>query len=80
MAQWVKNPTTTAQVAEEAWVLSPAWHGGLKDLALPQLMHKSQLQVRFNPLPENFHILRVWPFKKMAIIEKMNEFPNGSVG
>ena len=37
VAQWVKNLTVAAQVTAEAWVQSPAWYSGLKDLALPQL-------------------------------------------
>ena len=36
MAQWVKNLTVEAQVAVEVQVQFPAWHSGLKDLALPQ--------------------------------------------
>ena len=39
VTQWVKNPTAVAQAAEEAWVRSLAWCGGLKDLALPQLRY-----------------------------------------
>ena len=34
MVQWVKNPTAVVQVAVEVQVWSPAWHNGLKDLAL----------------------------------------------
>ena len=55
MALWVKNPTAVAQVAAELWVRSPAQHSGLKDLALLQLQHRSQLQLRFNSWPRNFH-------------------------
>ena len=42
---------------------SQPWHSGLKDLALPQLWHRSQLQLRsklqlrFYPWPRNFHML-----------------------
>ena len=32
MALGVKNPTAAAQGTVEAWVQSPAWHSGLKDL------------------------------------------------
>ena len=39
MAQKVKNPTATAQVATEVWVQSLAQHSVLKDLALLQLQH-----------------------------------------
>ena len=34
MVQWVKNPTTVAQAAEEARVRSLTWGCGLKDLAI----------------------------------------------
>ena len=30
---WVKNLTAAAQVTVEAWVQSPVWHSGLKDLS-----------------------------------------------
>ena len=47
MAQWIKNPPAVAQVAGEAQVLSlTQW---VKDLALPQLWRRSQLQLRFSP-------------------------------
>ena len=49
MVQWVKNLTAVAQVALEAQVQSPAQHGELKDLALPQLWFRSQLQLGFSP-------------------------------
>ncbi len=49
MAQWVKNPTVEAQMAVEVRVQFPAWHSGLKDLALPQLQCSSHLKLRFNP-------------------------------
>ena len=32
----------------------------VKDLVLLQLWHRSQLQFRFNPWPENYHMPRVW--------------------
>jgi len=32
----------------------PASHGGLKDPALPQLCHRSQLQLASDPWPENY--------------------------
>ena len=50
--------------AAEAWIPSPTQHNGLKDLALPQLQHGSQLQLRFSPWLKNFYMLQVWPFKK----------------
>ena len=43
MAHWVKNLTTGAQVAAEAWVQSLAWLSRLKDPVLPQLWHRSWL-------------------------------------
>ena len=64
MAQWVKNLTSAAQVDVEAQVRSPAQHGELKDLALPQLWHRLQLRLRFNPWPRNFRMLWVQPLKR----------------
>ena len=49
MAQWVKNPTSVALVAEDAWIQSLAWCNGLKDLVLEQLWQSLQLQLRFSP-------------------------------
>lgn len=46
VVQWVKNPKVAAQVAAEAWVLSPAWRSGLKDLVLMQLWALTQLSCR----------------------------------
>ena len=43
MGQWVKNPTSVAQFAEEVEVGSLAWYGGLKDPALLLLWHRSQI-------------------------------------
>ena len=48
MAQRVKNLTAAAQIAAEAWVQSPAHPSGLKDSALLQLWHSSQLWLRLN--------------------------------
>ena len=31
-----------------------------KDLALPQLWHRSQVWLEFDPWPGNFHMLWVW--------------------
>ena len=64
MAQWVKDPTTAAQVTKKAWVQSPAWHSRLKDLALPQLWCGSQLWLRFNPRLRNFHMSQMPSLKK----------------
>ena len=63
VAQWVKNPTAVVWVAETQ-VRSPTWSSGLKDLALPQLQCRLQLQLRFIPEAGNFHMLRAWPLKK----------------
>ena len=43
-----------------ARVWSPTGCSGLKDLALPQLLCRSQLLLRFSPWPENFHMLQEW--------------------
>ena len=67
MVQWVKNLTAEACITEEACVHSPAWHSGLKDPALPWPWHRSQLQLRFNPWPGNFHMLEIF---NMAILKK----------
>ena len=64
VAQWVKNPTAVVWVSAEAWVPSPARQSVLRDSVLWQLWCKSQLQLRFNPWPRNFHILHIWPLKK----------------
>ena len=61
MMQEVKNLTTAAWSAVEVEVRSPARSGGLKDPVLPQLQYTSQLQLRFNPWPWNFHTPQVWP-------------------
>ena len=65
VGQWVKNLTAGALVTAEAWVPSPALCSGWKDLALPQLQHRSQLWAGFNPWPRNFHIWWMWPKKKL---------------
>ena len=49
MMQSVKNLTTTAQVTAGVQVPSLAWCSGFK-------WCRSQLQLRFNPWPRNFHI------------------------
>ena len=55
VGQWVKNPIAAAQVTAETQVQSPARSSGLKDLALSQLLHRSELWLRFSPWPGNFH-------------------------
>ena len=36
----------------------------VEDLALLQLWHRLQLQLRFSPWPKNFHMLWMWAKKK----------------
>ena len=43
VAEWVKNPTIAATVPVQVQVLLLAWQCVLKDPALPQLGHRSQL-------------------------------------
>ena len=52
MAQLVKNLTAEAWVAEAVWVRSPDQLSGLKDLALPLLWCRLQLQLRFQSLAQ----------------------------
>ena len=42
----------------------PAVAQQVKDQALPQLWHRSQLWLRFDPWPRNFHVPQVWLGKK----------------
>ena len=56
VAQWVKNLTRAAWVTAEVWVLSPAWHSGLKDPVLLPLSCRLLLWLRFSLWPGNFHI------------------------
>ena len=66
IAERVENLTAVALVAVEVLVPSLAWCSGLKDPALPQLRHRSQLPLKLNPWPGNFH-MPWWPFKKKKI-------------
>ena len=66
--QWVKNLTAATQVTAEVWVQSPVQHSGLKYLVLPQLQLRSQLWLRFNHSPRNFHMPPVQPLKKKIIL------------
>ena len=61
VVEWVKNPTSVAWISAEPWVLSLAWHSGLKNLALLQLLHRLQLQHGLNPWPKDFYMLWVLP-------------------
>ena len=65
VVQWVKNLTAMVQAAAKVQGQSLAWHSGLKDLALLQLL------LRFNPWPGNFH-MPVWSYKKKIIMAKQN--------
>ena len=49
VAQWVKNLIAAAGAMRGMQVQSPAQHSGLEDPALPQLQHRLQLQLGFNP-------------------------------
>ena len=84
MVQRVKNPTAVARLAVEVWVQSPAWCRELKDPALLQLWHRSQLRLRFSPWPGNFHMLWEQPFKnkqtnKQKNRPKLKQFSGGFV-
>ena len=46
--------------------LTPGQAQQLKDVELPQLWHRSQLWLRFNPWTKNFHMPRLWQEKKMS--------------
>ena len=59
MAQEAKNRPAMTQVTAEARVQSPAWHSELKEPGLQKLQRKSQLWLRFNHGPRNFHTLWV---------------------
>ena len=39
----------------------PAVADWVKDSVLPQVWHRVQLQLGFDPRPGNFHMLQVWP-------------------
>ena len=56
--QWVKNLTVEALVTAKARVRAPAWCSGLKDLVLPQLLHRSQLGLAWiqSPIWECPHV------------------------
>ena len=44
----------------------------VKDPALPKLWHRSQLRLRFDPWPGNFHMLQVQPKKEKKKKKKDN--------
>ena len=58
MVQWFKNLTAVAQVTSggAGWIPSQAqWVQG------QQLLLRLKMQLRFNPWPRNFHMLRAQP-------------------
>ena len=60
VVQWVNEPTCLCGIAGS--IPRPAqW---VKDPVLPQLWQRSQMQLRFDPWPRNFHIPQVQPKKK----------------
>ena len=60
MVQWVKNQIATASVTMEFGVRSLAQHSGLKDPALPQLGHRSQLWLGFSAWLGNLQTIMLW--------------------
>ena len=56
VVQQVKNLTAAAWVTAEAGVQLPVQGSGLKALALLQVWRRSQMQLRFDPQPRNFHM------------------------
>ena len=59
VVQWFKNLTW---VTAEVLVQSLAQCSGLKDMVVPQLRCRPQLQFGFSPWPGNLHMPCVWPF------------------
>lgn len=66
VVQWMKTPTTVAQVAAELQARSH-WHSGLKDLALPQLRFRLGLQLGLSSLPRNVHTPRIKEKRKGSV-------------
>ena len=50
----------------------------VKDLALPQLWCRSQLELRFYPWPGNFRMLWVWPKKEKPKQNQNNTYWSGA--
>ena len=48
------NQTALNWVSVEAWVRFATWSSGLKNVALLQLWHRSQLWLEYHPWPGNF--------------------------
>ena len=64
VVQWVKNLTAVSRVPVEVQAQTLARSSGLKDLLLLQLLHRSQLWLRFHPWLGNFSTLWVCRKKK----------------
>ena len=64
--QSVRYLTEEAQVTVKVWVTSQVLFSEVKDLALPQLWHRFQLQLGFSPWPGNFHMPKVWQSTKLS--------------
>lgn len=58
VVQWVKNPIAATSVSAKVHIRSLAWQTWLKDLVLLQLLYRSQLWLRLDTWPGNFHIGR----------------------
>ena len=55
-------------IASGGMGLLPSLEQWVKNLALLQLWCKSQLWLKFNPWPRNFHMLWMWPKKTICLI------------
>ena len=64
MVQWVNDLACLCGGAS----LIPGPVQWVKDLALPQLWHRLQLSLEFNPWPRNFHMLWMQLKKKKVPI------------
>ena len=72
----VKDPAAAAQVAVEMRVQSLDQHSGLKDPVLPELWCRPQLQLRFSPWLEDFHMPWVCP---KITQNKINEYSDSFI-
>ena len=73
VVEWVKNLTVAAWVASEAWDQSPARHSELKNPALPQLWHRSQLWLGFSLQPRTSICCRCSHKNTKQLLELLNE-------
>ena len=71
MVQQVKDPTLSLWQFRSLLRhgLDPPPGTGIKDSVLPQLWHRSQLQLKFNHGPGKFHVLWVQPKKQNMLLE-----------